>query len=85
MVRSAKAPGQNSIGTGGQYSLGRNTVIQKINADVNKVLDTGDTRQKLTSQGFEVFGGTPDEFSATIKSDTKIFADALRKAGISAN
>ena len=24
MVRSAKAPGQNSIGTGGQYSLGRN-------------------------------------------------------------
>ena len=24
VVRSAKAPGQNSIGTGGQYSLGRN-------------------------------------------------------------
>lgn len=59
-------------------------VIRKINADVNKVLDTGDTRQKLTNQGFEVFGGTPDEFSATIKSDTKIFADTLRKAGISA-
>ena len=26
MVRSAKAPGQNSIGTGGQYSLGRNKI-----------------------------------------------------------
>jgi len=60
------------------------SVIRKINADVNKVLDTGDTRQKLTSQGFDVYGGTPEEFAATIKSDTKIFADTLRKAGITA-
>ena len=60
------------------------TVIQKINIDVNKVLDTGDTRQKLTSQGFDVYGGTAEEFSATIKADTKIFADTLRKAGITA-
>ena len=59
-------------------------VIQKINADVNKVLDTGDTHQKLTSQGFDVYGGTPGEFNATIKTDTKIFADTLRKAGITA-
>lgn len=60
------------------------SVIRKINADVNKVLDTGDTRKKLTSQGFEVYGGTPEEFAATIKSDTKIFAETLRKAGITA-
>ncbi len=59
-------------------------VILKINADVNKVLDSGDTRQKLTSQGFEVYGGTPEEFTATIKADTKTFADILRKAGITA-
>lgn len=60
-------------------------VVQKINADVNKALDTGDTRQKLTSQGFDVLGGTTEEFSMTIKADTKTFADVLRKAGISAN
>lgn len=60
------------------------SVIRKINADVNKVLDTGDTRQKLTNQGFDVYGGTPEEFAATIKSDTKIFAETLRKAGITA-
>ena len=59
-------------------------VIQKINTDVNKVLNTGDTRQKLTSQGFDVYGGTPGEFNATIKADTRIFADTLRKAGITA-
>ena len=59
-------------------------VVTRVNADVNKVLDTGDTRQKLTSQGFDVYGGTPGEFNATIKADTRIFADTLRKAGITA-
>jgi hypothetical protein len=29
VVRPAKAPGQNSIGTGGQYSLGRNIPVPK--------------------------------------------------------
>lgn len=59
-------------------------VIHKINAGVNKALDTGDTRQKLSSQGFDVYGGTPEEFAATIKADTKTFADVLGKAGITA-
>lgn len=59
-------------------------VIHKINTGVNKVLDTGDTRQKLSSQGFDVYGGTPEEFAATIKADTKTFADVLGKAGITA-
>lgn len=59
-------------------------VIQKINTDVNKVLNTGDTRQKLISQGFDVLGGTMEDFATTIKTDTKIFADILSKAGITA-
>jgi tripartite-type tricarboxylate transporter receptor subunit TctC len=57
-------------------------VIQKINADVNKVLDTGDTRQKLISQGFDVIGGTVQEFEHVIKADTRKFADVIRKSGI---
>lgn len=59
-------------------------VIRKINADVNKALDTGDTRQKLTAQGFDVLGGTAEEFSRLILADTATFATVLRKAGIAA-
>lgn len=59
-------------------------VILKINADVNNVLNTGETRQKLTGQGFDVYGGTPEEFATTIKADTKTFADILRKADVTA-
>jgi len=61
------------------------TVIGKINTGVNKALDTGDTRQKLVSQGFDVIGGSPEEFAATIRADTRTFADILRKAGVAAH
>ena len=59
-------------------------VIRKINADVNAVLATGDTQQKLVAQGFDVLGGTPEAFAATIRADTKTFGDVLKKAGIAA-
>ncbi len=57
-------------------------VVRKINADVNAVLQTGDTRQKLLSQGFDVLGGTQEEFASTIRDDTRAFAEVLRKAGV---
>jgi len=61
----------------------RPAVIKKINADVNQILNTGGTREQLTSQGFDVLGGTPAEFTATIAADTKTFAAVLGKAGTS--
>lgn len=59
-------------------------VIGKINASVNTVLDTGDTRQRLVNQGFDVLGGSSAEFADTIRKDTRIFAETLRKAGVAA-
>jgi tripartite-type tricarboxylate transporter receptor subunit TctC len=53
--------------------------IKKVNMDVNNILSTGGTREKLTSQGFDVLGGTPEEFAATIVSDTKAFSAVLAK------
>jgi tripartite-type tricarboxylate transporter receptor subunit TctC len=60
------------------------TVVRRINADVNTVLTTGDTQQRLVSQGFDVLGGTPEAFAALIRADTRTFAAVLRKAGIAA-
>ncbi len=57
-------------------------LVQKINTDVNKVLGSGDTRQKLISQGFEVTGGSIDRFGQVIRSDTATFAKVIRQAGI---
>jgi tripartite-type tricarboxylate transporter receptor subunit TctC len=60
-------------------------VTQKINRDVNRVLTTGDARQRLLAQGFEVLGGSSEEFAKIIRDDTASFAKVIRQAGIKAN
>jgi tripartite-type tricarboxylate transporter receptor subunit TctC len=60
-------------------------LVRRINADVNKVLDSGDTRQRLLDQGFDVLGGTTDEFDRVIKTDTVRFARVISGAGIKSN
>ena len=61
------------------------SVIRRINTDVNKVLDGGDTRQRLLDQGFDVMGGTTDEFDRVIKTDTVKFAKVINGSGIKSN
>ena len=60
-------------------------VARRINADVNAILIAAEARQKLLEQGFEVIGGTTQEFAATVKSDTAKFARIIRDAGITVN
>ena len=60
-------------------------LIRRINADVNRILDTGDTRQRLLDQGFEVIGGTTGEFDRVIREDTVKFAKVLKGAENRAN
>ena len=61
------------------------SLIRRINTDVNKVLDSGETRQRLLDQGFDVMGGTTEEFDRVIKADTVKFAKVIGAAGIKSN
>ena len=60
-------------------------VARRINADVNAILSAAEARQKLLEQGFEVMGGTTQDFAATVRSDTEKFARIIRDAGITVN
>lgn len=44
-------------------------VVQKLNAEVNKAL-AGEMKERLTSQGILLGGGTPDEFARFQQEDT---------------
>jgi hypothetical protein len=46
------------------------------------VLNSGDTHQRLWDQGFDVLGGTQQEFEQVIKTDTTKFAKIIREAGM---
>jgi len=57
-------------------------IVRHINTDVNRVLTSGDTHQRLWDQGFDVLGGTQREFEQVIKTDTTKFAKIIREAGM---
>ena len=57
-------------------------IIDKLNAAANQALKSADLRQKITSQGNEPLGGTPEDFAALIKSEAKKWGDVVRKADI---
>jgi tripartite-type tricarboxylate transporter receptor subunit TctC len=60
-------------------------IIQKLNADLNKVLAMAEMRDRITSQGNEVAGGTPQQFDTFIRSENAKWGKLVREANIKAD
>ena len=57
-------------------------IVARLNAEVNKALALPHVREKLTSLGSEVVGGTPEAFAEHIRRETAKWADVVTRAGI---
>jgi tripartite-type tricarboxylate transporter receptor subunit TctC len=57
-------------------------VIRTINAAVLKAIAMPDTQQRLVAQGYDVQGGSPEEFARLIQSDVKTYSRVIREARI---
>lgn len=57
-------------------------VIGKLNADILRTLNDKDVRARMTRQGMEPGGSTPEAFAAFIKSETVKYAKVVKAAGI---
>ena len=57
-------------------------IIDRLNADINKVLKMPDVRAKLEAAGIEIQGGTPQEYAALIKSDLAKWGKVVKAAKI---
>jgi tripartite-type tricarboxylate transporter receptor subunit TctC len=57
-------------------------VVAKINAELIKVLRSPEIKAKLTKQGFDIAGTTPDEFLTFIKSEMDKWSKVVQAAGI---
>lgn len=58
-------------------------VIEKLNREVNKVLDMPDVRQRLDQLGLVIGGGTPESFSGFIKTESKRLSQLIHAGAIS--
>jgi tripartite-type tricarboxylate transporter receptor subunit TctC len=56
-------------------------LIQQIQAEVSKVLDAPDTRDRLAAVGCEPFKSTPEQFAALIKDELPKWARIVKESG----
>jgi len=57
-------------------------VIARLNAEINAILKRPDVAQKLSAAGFDLIGGTPEDFGALIKAESDKWAPVIKSAGI---
>jgi tripartite-type tricarboxylate transporter receptor subunit TctC len=57
-------------------------VIDRLNAEINAVLKMPDVVQKLHAAGFDLVGGTPEQFGALIKAEADKWAPIIKRANI---
>ena len=59
-------------------------IIQKLNAEVNKALAHPDIRSRLAAQGADIFGGTPAEYAAYLRTEMPRWSKAVKDSGAKA-
>jgi tripartite-type tricarboxylate transporter receptor subunit TctC len=57
-------------------------IINKLSAEIGKIISTPEFKEKLVSQGLESFVTTPDQFAALIKGDIAKYDRIIKTANI---
>ena len=57
-------------------------VVRKVNAEINKLLQLQDVKERLAALGVEPLGGTPEQFAHLIREDAAKWAKVVKEAGI---
>jgi tripartite-type tricarboxylate transporter receptor subunit TctC len=57
-------------------------IVQRLNAELVKILAMPDIRKTLSDQGADVKGGTPDEFAAFMRDEQARWGPVVKQAGV---
>ena len=57
-------------------------IIDRLNAEINRMLQLPDVRERLTALGAEIIGGTPMEFADHIQREIPKWAKVIKDAGV---
>jgi tripartite-type tricarboxylate transporter receptor subunit TctC len=59
-------------------------ILDRVNGELNKILQNKDMQDKLAGDGVSAAGGTPGQFAALIKRDIEVWRKVVQKAGVKA-
>jgi len=57
-------------------------VVQRLNAEINKALQSADVRDKLAQQGAEPLGSSAEEYGAYVKKELNRWAVVVKSTGV---
>jgi tripartite-type tricarboxylate transporter receptor subunit TctC len=57
-------------------------IVERLNAEVNKVLQAPDVIEKMNAQGVAPAGGGVDEFAAFVRKDYEHWGRIVRESGV---
>ncbi len=57
-------------------------VIERLSAEITKILAMPDFREKVAAQGLEIFVSTPEQYGAALKNESEKFGRIVKAAGI---
>jgi tripartite-type tricarboxylate transporter receptor subunit TctC len=57
-------------------------IIQRLNSEINAILKEPTVKSALNLQGFQLIGGTPEDFAKLIRSESEKWAPVIRKTGV---
>ena len=57
-------------------------IVSKLNAEINRLLQLPDVRERLGTLGAEIVGGTPKDFAEHIQREIPRWAKVIKAAGI---
>ncbi|HKS61397.1 MAG TPA: tripartite tricarboxylate transporter substrate binding protein [Xanthobacteraceae bacterium] len=57
-------------------------IVQRLNAELAKIVDMPDVRKSLTEQGADMQGGTPEDFGAFMRNESARWSVVVKQAGI---
>ncbi|HXZ54277.1 MAG TPA: tripartite tricarboxylate transporter substrate-binding protein [Burkholderiales bacterium] len=58
--------------------------VARLNADIGRLLDTPDVRERLAALGFDPVGGSPEQFEAFLKQESAKWARIVKETGAKA-
>jgi tripartite-type tricarboxylate transporter receptor subunit TctC len=57
-------------------------IVERLNVEINKMLQTADVRDKLTALGAEIVGGSPNDFADHIRREIPRWAKVVKSINV---